>query len=201
MEQLSFLGGDLTGDAAPTSISDIEGLRFIPDFVSEPEERRLLEILDASHWLPDLKRRVQHYGYKYDYTKRNVDPDDFLGPLPQWAVVLSRRLLEHRIFTTSPDQVIVNEYLPGQGIAPHIDRETCFGEDVASLSLGAFTIMDFVSPVGSREVPLPRRSLVALSGPARHFWRHGIAARRSDKVGNHPVPRDRRVSLTFRTIR
>ena len=29
--------------------------------------------MDARPWLSDLKRRVQHYGYKYDYRARAID--------------------------------------------------------------------------------------------------------------------------------
>ena len=34
------------------------------------------------------------------------------------------------------EQAIVNEYEPGQGIAPHVDRD-CFGPVVATVSLGS----------------------------------------------------------------
>ena len=40
------------------------------------------------------------------------------------------------------EQAIVNEYEPGQGIAPHIDRD-CFGPVVATVSLGSAVNMDF----------------------------------------------------------
>ena len=37
---------------------------------------------------------------------------------------------------------VVVEYEPGQGIAPHIDRD-CFGPVVATVSLGSAVNMDF----------------------------------------------------------
>lgn len=197
MEQLSLL----TSAIEPSdSILELPpGAEYFPEFVSAAEERRLLELLDAAKWMPDLKRRVQHYGYRYDYKKRTLTSDDYLGPLPQWATVLNQRLVQAGIFEKAPDQIIVNEYNPGQGIAPHIDREHCFGEVVASLSLAGSTVMDFINEEEHIAVPLSPCSLIALRGPARHVWRHGIAGRRTDIVSGIAQDRARRVSLTFRT--
>ena len=60
----------------------MDGLQYIPGFIDEPYEAELLAAIDAQPWLGDLKRRVQHYGYRYDYKNRRVDPSMVLGPLP-----------------------------------------------------------------------------------------------------------------------
>ncbi len=41
------------------------------------------------------------------------------------------------------DQLIVNEYQPGQGISPHIDNKTLFSDIIVSLSLGSNAVMIF----------------------------------------------------------
>lgn len=41
------------------------------------------------------------------------------------------------------DQLIINEYQPGQGINPHIDNVKLFAEPIVSLSLGSECIMEF----------------------------------------------------------
>jgi len=41
---------------------------------------------------------------------------------------------------------------------------------------------------------------MVMGGDARYLWRHSIAARRSDVVDGRGIERDRRVSLTFRTV-
>ena len=46
--------------------------------------------------------------------------------LPKWLQTLGRKLKEEGYMPTEPDQVIVNEYKPGQGIASHIDCEPLF---------------------------------------------------------------------------
>lgn len=58
---------------------------------------------------------------------------------------LAERLVADGRFAAVPDQVIANEYLPGQGISAHVDCEPCFGEVIASLSLLSACEMRFAS--------------------------------------------------------
>ncbi|WP_423918650.1 alpha-ketoglutarate-dependent dioxygenase AlkB [Candidatus Poriferisodalis sp.] len=99
------------------------------------------------------------------------------------------------------EQAIINEYLPGQGIAPHIDRD-CFGPVVATVSLGSAVNMDFhCDATGDDYVErLEPRSLLLMHGDARSGWRHGIAKRQTDNWSGQKIQRHRRVSITFRTI-
>lgn len=178
-----------------------EDFVIVPDFLTKSEEDELIQAIDAAPWNQDLKRRVQHYGFRYDYKARAVSLRDRLGELPDWAADVARRLVDYGYFTSPPDQVIVNEYKPGQGINPHTDRSTCFGPSVASLSLGSDIVMDFTDGAGkSGSVLLPRRSMLILRGSSRTVWRHGIAPRRRDTNSLGTFVRTRRVSLTFRTV-
>ena len=66
--------------------------------------------------------RVQHYGWRYDYRARAITPDMHIGALPDWLAKLAQRLYDETdLFYRVPEQVIVNEYQAGQGIATHID--------------------------------------------------------------------------------
>lgn len=112
------------------------GAALIDQFVSAEREVELLSRVDNAHWLLDLRRRVQHYGWRYDYKARRVTADARLGALPDWLGSEVGALCGLGLFAPAPDQVIVNEYEPGQGIAPHIDCVPCFGPTIASLSLG-----------------------------------------------------------------
>lgn len=178
----------------------IVGLSYLPDFITASEEAELLQWIDHQPWLTDLKRRVQHYGYRYDYKARTISHELQLGALPD--------ILEHyadqltgKIFAQKPDQVIVNEYLPGQGISSHTDCIPCFGPTIASLSLGAPCMMDFVGPNDERHAfLLESRSLLIISEDARYRWKHSIAARKSDRIHGNTIKRGRRVSLTFRSV-
>ncbi len=185
------------------------GLEYHPDFVDASQEDGLLAHIDDSEWLTDLSRRVMHFGYKYDYTNRRLDESARIGPLPEWLAQLSSMVREAASTEAKqlldPDrpfeQAIINEYEPGQGIAPHIDRD-CFGPLVATVSLSSAVNMDFsCDSTGDKHVQrLMPRSLVLLHGDARFKWRHGIAKRRSDTWNGQRTKRERRVSITFRTI-
>ena len=199
--QLSLI--DVETSAAPA------GLEYCPDFLSASEEVGLLARVDGLEWLTDLSRRVAHFGYKYDYTSRSLDETARIGPLPEWLAQLSNRVREAASGEAKQllgpgggfEQAIINEYWPGQGIAPHVDRD-CFGPVVATVSLGSAVNMDFCcESTGDKFVqPLAPRSLVFLCGDARYKWRHGIAKRHSDTWNGLKTKRQRRVSITFRTI-
>ena len=185
------------------------GLEYHSDFLAGSDEDRLLAHIDGSEWLTDLSRRVMHFGYKYDYTSRSLDETAHIGPLPEWLAQLSRRVREaaseeaKRLLDPQQpfEQAIINEYLPKQGIAPHIDRD-CFGPVVATVSLGSAVDMDFCCDFTADKFTqrLEPRSLVLLYGDARYKWQHGIPKRKSDIWGGQRIERKRRVSITFRTI-
>lgn len=193
---------DLSGLGMVPASPPISGLANFDAWTDEAGTAELLGKVDAGSWLLDLKRRVQHFGYKYDYRARTVSFSDHLGALPEWLPCLGQRLVRDGIFDRLPDQVIVNEYLPGQGISPHVDCFTCFGETIAIVSLGSSVAMNFRHSATDEchEMILRPGSLLSLSGQARYDWKHGIPARKSDVISGARVPRSRRVSLTFRTV-
>jgi alkylated DNA repair dioxygenase AlkB len=180
----------------------IAGLSYIPNYIDESTEAALLELIDSQPWMHDLKRRVQHYGWRYDYKARNVASDLRIGALPDLLQSYAVRLQQGGLFTEIPDQVIINEYQPGQGISAHIDCVPCFAVTIASLSLGSPCVMDFThSETGEKSsLLLEPRSLLVLSGDARYVWQHAIAGRKTDRLNGQIIPRVRRVSLTFRKV-
>jgi alkylated DNA repair dioxygenase AlkB len=186
-----------------SSVSNIPGLSYIPNFIDKKIEKELIGNIDAQPWLQDLKRRVQHYGYRYDYKARNVTPELKLGDIPNWLLPYCQKLKNDLLFPAIPDQVIVNEYQPGQGISAHIDCIPCFGPTIASLSLGSTCVMDLGHGKTGQKVStlLEPCSLIVLSGDARYLWQHAIAARKTDRYNGITIQRVRRISLTFRTIR
>lgn len=179
------------------------GAEYHHDFISKEEEDDLIAAIDKENWIQDLRRRVQHYGYQYDYTKRKLTKDDKIGALPAWTETICHRLVKQGVFDTPPDQLIVNEYEPGHGIAPHTDRD-CFGPVLAGISLGSDCCMDIYPDAKIKKSAFPivleRRSLLVLGGIARKEWLHGIRPNKSDTQNGHKVPRERRISLTFRTV-
>lgn len=180
----------------------IAGLTLVPDYLSADEQARLLTVVDEGVWLTDLKRRVQHYGYVYNYKKRQLDATMYLGALPDWAQTLAERVHADGFAPALPDQVIVNEYQPGQGIAAHVDCVPCFADTILSISLGSACVMDFTALKGNdaQHYLLEAGSLLVMQGEARYEWKHAIAPRKRDLIDGTLIERGRRVSLTLRKV-
>jgi alkylated DNA repair dioxygenase AlkB len=192
----------------PQSLFDLDepeqdlppGLIIVRDWVTASECAALLTGIDSMPWKDDLSRRVQHYGWKYDYTLRDLSPDHYLGPIPEFFDEVIGKLASVPEFGARAEQIIINEYEPGQGIAAHIDRRT-FGDVVASLSLGSELPMEFAAHDGRViEVFMPVGALLLMTGSSRFEWTHRICPRKSDMRNGQRVARTRRVSLTFRTL-
>ena len=201
---LFSLSGQLDLDNQPSvDAPQISGLLLYADFVSPEVEAKILAALELRPWITDIERRVQHFGYRYNYKARRIDETMRVGDLPKWLTNLAARLVKLGYFEDAPDQVIVNEYYPGQGITAHVDCEPCFGDTVASLSLGSACFMGFSRrDRGDRaSIWLEPRSLVVLKNDARYAWRHAIAKRMFDVRNGERIPRGRRVSLTFRKVK
>ena len=187
----------------------IPGLIYVRDFLSEKEEVELVEKIDQNSWLHDIKRRVQHYGWRYDYVNRKIDAGTHIDKLPEWALSLAQRLVEQELVPQMPDQLIVNEYIRDQGIGKHVDKEPNFADGIAMISLLESWEMIFRKKNNSKikhNVMLENRSVAVMNGPARYQWTHEIPSRKSEPGPETPdgkVPRKlrkRRLSLTFRKV-
>ena len=193
-----------TSGRGATAMPDIPGLKYLPQFLSAHEQEAAIRHIDDEPWRSDLERRVQHYGWRYDYQARTVSRDMRIGPLPAWLLNLAERLHdETHLFDRVPDQAIVNEYVAGQGIAMHADRQ-CFGPTVATISLGDAWRMD-LRPVGGAadtrvDIMLEEGSALLMTGVMRSQWLHGIAKRQKERTSEGSRLRRRRLSLTFRTV-
>lgn len=121
-------------------------------------------------------------------------------------------------------QAILNLYSPGEGISPHVDLLTRFGDGIVGISLGSGCVMNFrkeqahadivgfsqYEPIGGNEeewnLYLPERSIIVLSEEARYKWTHGIEGRTEDFVRGEKdateewIARGVRLSITFRWL-
>lgn len=163
----------------------IPGAYLLLEALDSYNEYTLMEWIDSIPWNEDLSRRTQHYGYKYDYKSRTAlsKTQPLTGPLRDIANKINE------IGIMNPNQCIINEYLHGQKISPHIDSLN-FGPIVISLSLLEPTTMIFEKDNIKHNVILPPRSLLILKNEARYLWKHSLV----------PHKGKRRVSCTFRTV-
>ena len=177
---------------------------------------------DVVRWQRLAKRRVAHFGFAFDYGTRDAREraensptgalPDFCGPILERLERLARdakkRAEEARKETplsglenaTRCDQLTVNEYPAGVGLAPHVDTHSAFGPAIFSLSLAGNAVMEFrkldaeqaetaegetrarPTVVERHAIALPRRSMLALAAEARYEWQHYIPHRKRDVV-------------------
>jgi alkylated DNA repair dioxygenase AlkB len=177
------------------AVPQIPGLAYHSDYIDAKQEAELVSAIDAEPWDTTWKRRRQSYGHSYNKTDARRD-------IPSWAQFLVERLDGDGISGRPFDQMLVNEYFPGQGISLHKDYEP-FDRTVVSLSLLSACVMDFRNVTdGRREsLLLEPRSLLVLSDEARYEWQHGIANRKSDRWKGAVIRRARRLSVTFRLLK
>ena len=194
---------DISGLSGLQDVAAVPGLKLLEGFLTPEEQNYCVEQVDAvaNQWRNDLSRRVQHYGWRYDYKARAITPDMHIGVLPDWLAKLAQKLYEETgLFDRVPEQVIVNEYLPGQGIAMHTDHPG-FGPTVCTISLLDDWEMDFAQHWKDKTPALLQRgSCVVLTDSSRSIWQHGIAPRKTENLDSGRRDRKRRLSLTFRTV-
>jgi alkylated DNA repair dioxygenase AlkB len=175
---------------------EIPGLQLRENYITPANEDALVKAIDAGHWDTTWQRRRQPYGASYGQSRQAANP------IPLWGLAIIERLHQDGISQRPFDQMLINEYLPGQGIAMHIDYEP-FDRTVTSLSLLSPCVMDFrhATTGQRRAVLLKRRSLLVLSDEARYDWLHGIAPRKKDRWRGEVIHRARRLSVTCRLLK
>ncbi|GAA1045102.1 alpha-ketoglutarate-dependent dioxygenase AlkB [Streptomyces murinus] len=186
----------------PTEELTVPGLRHFRRRVTPEMQTELLETIDRSPWQNELRRRVQQYGYRYDYRRKGLDVEARIGPLPDWSLELLDRFRREGLTDSTFNQLIINEYTPGQGISFHVDCRPCFDDTIFSISLGSPCILTMrqVSSNATKDILLEPGDVLSMSGEARYDWQHGIAARKTDRTQGRVIKRGRRVSLTFRRV-
>jgi alkylated DNA repair protein (DNA oxidative demethylase) len=180
----------------PTVAARPAGLLHEPDFLTEDEERALLEEFDGLEFAEVrmrgqvAKRTVLHFGLRYDYDAWGLTPAD---PLPEALLWLRDR--GAAFVDIDPEafcETLISRYPPGSGIGWHRDAPM-FGPKVVGVSLLSGCTMRFQRRrAGVREShteDLAPRSVYALTGAARWSWQHSILA----------TP-GLRYSVTFRTV-
>ena len=211
---LAPLGGEATTLLPPdhdttTPASEIQidprlptGFYYVRDVFSESQEETVKKVLHDNKWGKYHGRSVQHFGHAYlgpsKVTATSHIPEEFSSIIQTYNAALERLGLSH----PSPNQITCTMYLPGEGIGYHRD-DPLLGNPVSIFGSQSDTTMFFKKPSNgdSFRIRLFARSLLVLTGAARHEWHHGIPRRREDEVFGLTVPRTiPRLALILRHI-
>lgn len=179
----------------------VPGLYYINDIKEDTSS--LIENIDELEWKPITSsknsRKVQHYGFKYNYSNRDIrekadDLPDFLLPLQNKLTKICQKLkLVNSDYQFN--QCIINNYESGQGISSHIDL-LGYGDTIGCFTIGSGAIMKFTKDNIKEELYVEKDSLYIMSKDARYKWKHSMPSRKKDNDNL----RGRRISITFRNV-
>ncbi|GAV06843.1 hypothetical protein RvY_16764 [Ramazzottius varieornatus] len=154
MEDSSASNG-VSSSSGITDVTDLERYHvngipetayYVPGFISEEEEAILLQRVYESpkpKWTQLSNRRLQNWG-GHPHAKGMI-PED----LPLWLQLCASKIAKLGIFGEKiPNHVLVNEYLPGQGIMPHVDGPVFFPV-ITTLNLGSHAVINYYTPADS----------------------------------------------------
>jgi alkylated DNA repair dioxygenase AlkB len=161
----------------------IPGLQYIENVISSEYADQLLHYLDhEAKWVPisnyPNSRVVQHYGYKYNYL--NYHHTEKADPIPEIFAPLVD-LIKQKHGDISFNQVIVNNYQPGQGISKHIDLKS-FGPVIGCFTIGSGATMRFRKRDQVEDLFVKPNSVYLMTGEARYQWTHEMPSTITDKV-------------------
>ncbi|WP_412468569.1 alpha-ketoglutarate-dependent dioxygenase AlkB [Pedobacter sp. KLB.chiD] len=179
----------------------VPGFLIFPDFISEAEEQQLIDEIDGQPWMVDYARRLQYYGFRNELEA----PYDLVAiplAIPPIMNELGRKIQALQNLEYVPDQVIINEYQPGEGIRPHKDRNY-YENQICGINLASGCVMRFTRAKNQEvvDIELPERSLYIMQDDARKKWNHGIPPRKKDLINGTVRHRGRRVSITYRKVK
>lgn len=180
---------------------NVKGVCVVPEFISEEEEREIVESIDGKPWKQSQSgRRKQDYGPSANFKKQKIKIGRFTG-FPYWMKKLLDKFSKMDLCSDFVCVELCNlEYRNafGSAIEPHIDDEWLWGERLITLNYLSDTFLTLL-PNNFRQmkatpvirIPLLRRSALVLFAESRYQWQHAVF--REDIS-------DRRVASTLREL-
>ncbi len=173
------------------NFNDIKGLYYIENYLSDSESDEFKNYIKQHVTLEPItnaknSRRVAHFGYHYSYNNAGLTP---APKIPAWLNDLidpNLSILKNINF----NQIIINEYLPGQQIAYHTDHTKLFGPMIACVTVGQSMPIYFRNHDIVKTLNIKSGSMYMMTGESRYQWQHSLK-NNSDDV---------RYSLTYRTV-
>ena len=182
------------------STKHIENL--VEDFISEEEERQLLNLLESEQFIREGNRHVLQYGEHYKYmgskTKPKPLPDAIRAVMDKLNSQFGKIHQESR-FHYSLNSCLVNRYKDKDTSLPeHADNEGDIDpkSSILTLSLGAPRHVHFrdIASGAKTSVLCNTRSLYEMTRHSQDFFKHSMVSE------NDSMADGIRYSLTFRAI-
>jgi alkylated DNA repair dioxygenase AlkB len=191
---------------------DLPGFFYFKNVIEPDLADDIISFLNEQEWkgvsASETGRKVQQYGFEYDYSTRKGSDYKKIADIPELLLLLQQiglhtveSLVDEETFEKCQlNQCIVNKYEPKQGISAHIDKVT-FGPAIVCFTLGSGTTMTFTKTDkdGTKHTIdkyVEPNSVYLMTGESRYLWKHEIKSR----VADGKIRRKTRISVTFRTV-
>ncbi len=161
------------------------------------EVQNILKPINYNGHVSKNARQVIQFGSLYLYDKKQATSQGSALPIP--SILIRLRHLIPALCSEIPndylfDQVIINRYLPGQGIRPHSDLNV-FGEYIVSFTFQGGREMEFTQDKQDPfKIYVEPQSMYVMTGESRYLWKHQMRPRRTDGK----LKRIECFSITFR---
>lgn len=193
---------------------------YVSEFISDNEEKVILSNIygvPKPKWTQLSNRRLQNWG-GIPHNKGMIAES-----IPPWLDKYLERIHNLNLMDGKrPNHILINEYLPGQGIMPHLDGDL-FHSTITTISVGSHIILNFFKPTTDNDKTiepvfsflLEPRSLLVLQDKLFSYYLHGIEEIYEDildasvvnlhmcsnkYVKESKIKRETRVSLTIRHV-
>jgi alkylated DNA repair dioxygenase AlkB len=183
----------------PDTLPMPSGFRYVADFLTKDDEVELLKHIRQISLTPmifqgfEAKRKTESFGYDYSFNDGSLSKGK---DIPPFFDPLVRRVAGFlKIPIADIAELLLTEYPPGAVINWHRDAppfKIIIGISLLEDCLFKFRPHDKLQQNRKSIISLPvaRRSLYIIDGPARSMWQHSIA----------PV-KNTRYSITLRTLK
>lgn len=167
----------------------LNGLTLIENYINEEEEINLIDFINNEH-------------YGYNYNKYKSSKINYIDELPNVYHKYISKILNDKYISEKPDKIIINRYLPGEGMSEHIDKPNIFKNKIYSLSLGSGCTMIFENKDNNeiKNIYIPPKTLLIMEDDSRYKYTHSIKSIKYDIVNNNEIKRKTRYSITFRNM-
>tara|TARA_R110000772_G_scaffold2410_4_gene8621 strand:+ start:83969 stop:84550 length:582 start_codon:yes stop_codon:yes gene_type:complete len=171
-------------------VSDIPGLNYHSDFLTDKSQQQILDVLDTLDYQVINGRPTKYFGLNYTHRKKTHDSKK--EEIPLFFDLLKPLNIKF-------DQLVIEYYRRDDG-HHYLNESDLFSDDIIILPIGSCFKYDFVRNDKSVSFLVEPKSLLLISGESRK-WKRSIRPRIKERFNSIIIPRTEFYVLTFRNIK
>lgn len=171
-------------------ITDIPGLNYHPNFLTDKNHQQLLDILDTLDYQIVNGRPTKYFGL--NYTHRKKTHDSHITEIPLFFDLMNPLGIKF-------DQLVIEYYRRDDG-HHYIQESDLFDDNVIIIPIGSCFKYNFIGSDKSIDFLVEPKSLLLISGESRK-WKRCIRPRIKEKFNGMIIPRTEFYVFTFRNLK